>query len=413
MTAHFIDSRITYIGWLAGCVIVAAAGLSGACGGSATTRETKAGAATQVNVIQLQPTDVRREVEAVGTLAARDETVVSAEVEGRVARLAADMGDRVALGSTLVVLDPEKLRYRVDEQRAALEQTRARLGGRGADLPAADDTPDVRSARAQKVEAEQRLERARQLASKQLLPKQELDRAVTQLETAAAAYEAAIASSRNLRAELTAREAALNGATRELQATTVRAPFDGVVAERLVSQGQFVQVQTPLVRIVRLHPLRLVAEIPERFGPAIRVGQTLSVLVDAYPDAPVEGRVTRISPDVNLKSRAFTIEGEVPNPEGALKPGTFARLRIVTDRVDRTLSIPVTAVQTRYSRSLVFVVRDGTLVASEVKLGDRLGANVEILSGLEPGASIVADNVEGLSEGMAVTASPPTAGASR
>jgi multidrug efflux pump subunit AcrA (membrane-fusion protein) len=364
-------------------------------------------------VVQLQPTDLRREVEAVGTLAARDETVVSAEVEGRVARLAADMGDRVTAGSALVILDPEKLRYRVDEQRAALEQTRAQLGGRGADLPTAGDTPDVRSARAQKVEAEQRLERARQLASKQLLPAQELERAATQLETATAANEAALAASRNLRAELTAREAALNGATRELQDTTVRAPFDGVIAERLVSPGQFVRVQTPLLRIVRLHPLRLVAEIPERFGPAIRIGQTVSVRVDAYPDAAVEGRVTRISPDVNLKSRAFAIEGEVPNPEGTLKPGTFARLRIVTDRVDRTLSIPITAVQTRYGRSLVFVVRSGSLVASEVKLGDRLGANVEILSGLEPGASIVAENVEGLSEGMAVTTAPATNGAPR
>ena len=397
-------SRIRLAGW----VVVAAAGLAGACGGSATTRgDAKTGAATPVKVIQVEATDLRREVEAVGTLAAQDETIVSAEVEGRVARLAADMGDRVTAGSALVILDPEKLRYRVDEQRAALEQTRARLGGRGADLPTADDTPDVRSTRAQKVEAEQRLERARQLASKQLLPAQELERAATQLETATAAHEAALAASRNLRAELTAREAALNGATRELQATTVRAPFEGVVAERLVSQGQFVQEQTPLVRIVRLHPLRLVAEIPERFGPAIRVGQTLSVRVDAYPDAPVEGRVTRISPDVNLKSRAFTIEGEVPNPNGTLKPGTFARLRIVTDRVDRTLSIPVTAVQTRYGRSLVFVVHNGSLVASEIKLGDRLGANVEILSGVEPGASIVVENVEGLSEGMVVT----TAGA--
>lgn len=364
----------------------------------------------------MQPTDLRREVEAVGTLAARDETIVSAEVEGRVARLAADMGDSVAAGAPLVILDAEKLRYRLDEQRAALEQTRAQLGGRDGDLPSAEETPDVRSARAQRTEAEQRLARAQQLASKQLLPAQELERAATQLETAIAAHEAALAAGRNLRAELTAREAALNGAARELKDTTVRAPFAGVVAERLVSPGQFVRVQTPLLRIVRLDPLRLTAEIPERFGPAIRVGQALSIRVDAYPDAPVEGRVTRISPDVNLKSRAFSIEGEVPNPGGTLKPGTFARLRIMTDRVDKTLSIPMTAVQTRYGRSLVFVVRNGSLVASEVKLGDRLGPNVEIMSGLEPGVSIVVDNVEGLSQGLAVTTAAPVspkAGAGR
>jgi membrane fusion protein (multidrug efflux system) len=157
------------------------------------------------------------------------------------------------------------------------------------------------------------------------------------------------------------------------------------------------------MRLVRLHPLRLTAEIPERFGPAIRVGHTLNLRVDAFPDRPVEGRVTRISPDVNLKSRAFSIEGEVPNPDGALKPGTFARVRILTDRVDKILAVPVTAVQTRYGRSVVFVVRDNKAVAAEVKLGDRLGPRVEILEGIHAGDRIVVENVEALSDGVPVT----------
>jgi RND family efflux transporter MFP subunit len=361
------------------------------------------GDALPVNVVTLQPLELRREVEAVGTLAARDETVVSAEVEARVARLAADMGDRVTADAPLVFLDGEKLRYRVDEQRAVLEQTRARLGASGTELPAAEQTPDVVSALAQRTEAEQRLTRAQQLAAKNLLPAQELERAQTELETAKAAHQTALAAARNLLAEVRAREATLNSANRDLQDTVIRAPFDGVVAERLVSPGQFVRVQTPVMRIVRLHPLRLTAEIPERFGPAIRVGHTVTLRVDAYPDRPVEGRVTRISPDVNLKSRAFSIEGEVPNEDGQLKPGTFARVRIVTDRVDKILAVPVTAVQTRYGRSVVFIVNDGKLTGSEVKLGDRLGAQVEILEGVQPGATIVADGVEGLSDGLQVT----------
>jgi RND family efflux transporter MFP subunit len=352
--------------------------------------------------MQVQLFEIRREVEAVGTLAARDETVVSSEVEARVARLVADMGDRVTAGAPLVILDAEKLRYQVDEQRASLEQTRARLGANGTELPSPEQTPDVMSAAARLTEATQQLTRARQLADRQLVSKEDLERAQTQVETARAAHQSALAEARNLRAEVTAREAALNGANRALQDTTIRAPFDGVIAERLVSQGQFVRVQTPVMRIVKLHPLRLTAEIPERFGPAIRVGHALSLRVDALPDTPVEGRVTRISPSVNMRSRAFAIEGEVPNPDGTLKPGTFARVRIVTDRVDKTLAVPVTAVQTRYGRSVVFVVRDGKLKESEVKLGDRLGARTEVLSGLDAGMTIVADGVEGLSDGQAV-----------
>lgn len=390
--------------------LAAAAASFAACGGSATG---SAGGVSEealpVKVVQVQPVELRREVEAVGTLAARDETVVSAEVEGRVARLVADMGDRVAAGAALVVLDSEKLRYRVDQQRAELEQTRATLGALGTDLPSAERTPGVMSALANRTEAEQRLARTRQLADKRLVSTEDLERAATQLETATAAHQAALASARNLLAELTARDAALKSAMRDLEDTTIRAPFEGVVAERLVSPGQFVQVQTPVMRLVRLHPLRLTAEIPERFGPAIRIGHALSVRVDAYPDQAVEGRVTRISPDVSLQSRAFTIEGEVPNADGALKPGTFARVRIITDRVDKTLAVPFSAVQTRYGRSVIFIVTNGALVASEVQLGDRLGPRVEILQGLQPGASIVVENVEGLTDGLKVA--PQTAAA--
>jgi membrane fusion protein, multidrug efflux system len=389
-------------GTQAGAAFSAALLLAAGCSGAAQAKKSAADA-VPVNVMQVQRVELRREVEAVGTLAARDQAVVSAEVAGRVARLGADMGDHVKAGTPLVFLDAEKLRYRADEQQAALDQTRARLGGRGADLPAPEQTPDVLSAAARRAEAEQQLERARRLAAKNLVSKEDLERAETQLQTARAAHDAAIAAERQLRAEVVAREATLRGATRDLQDAVIRAPFEGVVAERMVSQGQLLAVQAPVMRLVRVSPLRLTAEIPEKFGPGIHVGQTVSLRTDAYPDAPVEGRITRISPDVNLKSRAFSIEAEVPNEDGALKPGTFARLKVATNRVDTALVVPVTAVQTRYGTSMVFVVRDDTLASAEVKLGDRLGQRVEIREGLDAGATIVADNVDGLTPGVRVT----------
>ena len=183
-------------------LLLAAAG----CGGEA--QATKGAAdALAVNVTQVQRIDLRREVEAVGTLAAKDQAVVSAEVAGRVARLAADMGDRVKAGTPLVFLDAEKLRYRADEQQAALDQTRARLGGKGADLPGPEQTPDVLSAEARRAEAEQQLARARRLAAKDLVSKEDLERAETQLQTARAAHQTAVAAERQLRAEVAAREA--------------------------------------------------------------------------------------------------------------------------------------------------------------------------------------------------------------
>jgi multidrug efflux pump subunit AcrA (membrane-fusion protein) len=387
----------------AGVLLLAAAG----CGGAAeANRKTDGKDPLPVKVMQVERIELRREVEAVGTLAAKDQAIVSAEVGGRVARLAADMGDRVREGTPLVVLDAEKLRYRTEEQQATLDQTRARLGAKGADLPPPGQTPDVLSAAARHAEAEQQLERARRLAARNLVSKEDLERAETQLQTARAAHDAAVAAERQLRAEIAAREAALRGSTRELQDAVIRAPFEGVVAERMVSQGQFVAAQTPVMRLVRLQPLRLTVEIPERFAPGIHAGQVMSVRTDAFPDKPIEGRVTRISPDVNLKSRAFSVEADVPNADGALKPGTFARVKVATNQVDKALVVPVTAVQTRYGTSVVFVVRNDTLAAAEVKLGDRLGPRVEILDGLDSGATIVAENVEGLAAGMKVAARP-------
>ena len=193
---------------------------------------------------------------------------------------------RVAANAPLVILDREKLRYRVDEQRAALQQTRARLGATrhraanaGTDAGRAERAGAADRGRTGSPEPSSSPARTCSRV-------QELERAQTELETARAAHSSALAAARNLLAEVTAREAALNSANRDLEDTVIRAPFEGVVAERLVSPGQFVRVQTPVMRLVRLHPLRLTAEIPERFGPAIQVGHTLNLRVDAFPDVP-------------------------------------------------------------------------------------------------------------------------------
>jgi RND family efflux transporter MFP subunit len=350
-----------------------------------------------------QVRDVRREVDVVGTLAAREEVTAAAEVDGRVARIVRDLGDRVSAGDPLVELDQEKLRYKLEEQRAGLEQARARFGARAdGELPPIEQMPEVVSAAAQLTEARQQLERAQTLATRSLVPQSQLDEAKTKVETAKAAHESALASARQLRAEIAARASAVQLAERELRDAVIRAPFEGFVAERLVSPGQFVTAQAPIMRIVRLHPLKLTAEVPERFAPWIQTGRDVAVRADAFPGQTFHGTVVRISPAVNLKSRAFAIEGEVPNADGRLKPGTFARVQITTDHVDRALTIPAAAVQTRYGTNRVFMVRSGQLSGREVVLGDRIGDRVEVVQGLDSGTPIVAGDVEQLTDGMRV-----------
>jgi RND family efflux transporter MFP subunit len=343
-------------------------------------------------------------VDVVGTLAAREEVVVSAEVDGRVARLAHDLGDRVTAGEALIELDAEKLQYRAEAQRAALEQARARYGASAdSDLPPLDKVPNVVSTAAQMADAQQQLERARSLAGRNLVSRSDLDTAQTRFDTATAAHDRALASARQLRADIEAQTSSLRLAQRNLRDAVVRAPFDGYVAERLVSPGQYLQPQAPVMRIVRLQPLKLLSEVPEKFAPWIETGRELAVRVDAFPSETFGGRVVRISPAVNLKSRAFAIEGEVPNADGRLKPGTFARVQITTDHVDRAVTIPVAAVQSRYGTNRVFTVQNGQLVGKEIVLGDRLGDRVEVSTGLDAGTKIVAAEVEQLADGMKVS----------
>ena len=119
-------------------------------------------------------------------------------------------------------------------------------------------------------------------------------------------------------------------ADRQLRDTDIRAPFDGYVEKRLVNLGELVKNADAGHGVVRMDPLKVIAEIPEKMAPWIEVGQPVELHVDAYPDKTFIGKVSRISPAVNTATRAFPFEALVPNTDATLKPGTFARVHIET-----------------------------------------------------------------------------------
>ena len=301
-----------------------------------------------VTIENVRQEQLRRAIDVVGTLAAVEEVTVSSEVEGKVSRIVADLGDRVGAGQVLVELDREKLQYSVDQQRAALNRALAKYGAEevSAALPPLDQTPDVKKAAAELYQAEQAFKRADELQRRQLLPKQQLDDADATLRTKKAAYDSAIQNAKNLRADIDASEANLRLATRSLRDASIRAPFDAYVEKRLVSQGEYVKVQTPVMTLVKVDPLKLTTEVPEKMAPWVKVGQSLELVVEAS-DKPLQGTVARISPGVNSQTRAFALEGRVPNPNGLLKPGTFARVRLTTDKTDSVVTVPAVALQYR------------------------------------------------------------------
>jgi len=117
--------------------------------------------------------------------------------------------------------------------------------------------------------------------------------------------------------------------------------------------------------------------------------------------------VTRISPSVNTQSRSFAFEALVPNPDAALKPGTFAHVRLETSRIDRVLTLPYAALQYRYGVNRAFVVNGDHLAARELKIGDRIGDRIEVLAGVSAGDQIALTDVDRLSDGVKVRVTRP------
>ena len=155
--------------------------------------------------------------------------------------------------------------------------------------------------------------------------------------------------------------------------------------------------------VVRVDPLKVIAEIPEKMGPWIREGQPVQLHVDAYPDQAFVGKLSRISPAVSTSTRAFPFEALVPNKDALLKPGTFARVHIESGKVDEVLTLPYGALQYRYGVNRVFVVDGDTLVGRELKVGDRLGDRIEIVSGVKAGEQVAVTDVELLVDGTRVS----------
>lgn len=383
--------------------------------GAACSRETAAQSrsrdeapAKPIKTLAVSADQVRRTIDIVGTLSAVEEATISSEVDAKVSRIRADLGDHVSAGDVLIELDREKLEYSYQASRAAVERARAKYGvaDDGRTLRQVETTPDVQKAAADLAQAEQSVTRARELSKRGLVSRQQLDDAEARYQSTRAEYDAALQNARNLRADIDAGEANMRLAERSLKDAFIRAPFDGYVQKRLVSPGMFVGVQTPVMTLVKVNPLKLTGEVPERMAPWVRVGQKVEIRVDAFPDRVLPGSISRISPAVNQQTRAFPLEATVPNADGGLKPGTFARARILSDRVDRVVAVPVASLQYRYGVNRVFVVAGDRLAAREVKLGDRLGDRMEVTSGVQPGERIAAADVDSLADGIRVSPTP-------
>jgi len=344
----------------------------------------------QVRTVPVKAKDFRRNVESVGSLFALEEVTVSSEVEGKVDEVLVDVGDRVDRGQPLVNVSTVELKLALDQQRALYRQARARLGitEESDDLKNVLDAPEVKKAAADLKEAEEIYKRAQQLLQKQLLPRQEFDQTEARVSAARAAYDLAVQSVQNLRAQVPQYKASLELAEKKLRDAVIRAPFKGQVKERVVSPGQYLKVQTSVMVIVSMDPLRVRLKIPETMAGWIQLGDRIQVSVEAYPGRTFSGKLSRINPTVDPQNRAYEVEALLENSEGLLKPGFFVKARIPSGKIDQVLTVPQDALQYSYGVYKVCLIQDDVLKEAEVKVGELSSDEVEIVSGVKAGDRI-------------------------
>jgi RND family efflux transporter MFP subunit len=348
---------------------------------------------------------MRRAVESIGTFFPFDEVVVSAEIDGKVMKVNADLGDTVSQGQVLVQLSDEEQRFLLAQNEAQLRQALERLGLRNENDKVTDilSTPEVRRAKADLTDAEQRYQRSQGLAVQGIGAASDRDAAMARLQSAQAAYDATLNQTRNSIEEVERTRAVVELQRKKLRDTNVSAPFDGQIKERAVTQGQFVRANTPLYTVVKISPLRLRIEIPERMAPWIKNGQIVDIAVEAFPDRKFTGKLWRISPTVDQSKRTFIAEALVENPQGLLKAGSYAKAHIETQKVDEVNIVPERAVAYILGVNKAFVVKDGEVESRDVKTGDHLDDGVEILGGLEQGEEVATTQTQRLDTGMKVT----------
>jgi len=344
----------------------------------------------QVRAVPVKVDELQRNVESVGSLFALEEVTVSSEVDGRVDEVLVDTGDHVERGQPLVNVSTTELKLALDQQRALYQQARARLGvaGESDDLKSVIDAAEVKKAAADLKEAQEIYKRSQMLLEKQLLPRQDFDQTEARLHAATAAYDLAVQSVQNLRAQLPQYRAAVELAEKKLRDAVIRAPFKGQVKERVVAPGQYLKVQTPVMIIVSVDPLRVRLKIPEMMAGWIRSGEAIQVSVEAYPDKTFSGKLTRTNPAVDPQSRTFEVEALLENSEGLLKPGFFVKARIPSGKVDRVLAVPRDALQYSYGVYKVCLIQGDVLKETEVKIGELAGDEAEIVSGVSAGDRI-------------------------
>ena len=356
----------------------------------------------------------RRRVQAVGSLYPLEESTLSAEVEGRVSEVLADVGDAVREGQPLILLDERELKFEVERQQGVVRQVRAQLGLGPNDPPPRDphQFASVQKADADRFDAQRKYDRAQSLFKDSLISQQQFDEAASRFQSTQASYDLALQEVERLKALLISGEASEHLAEKKLTDATIRAPYPGSVKSRAVHPGEYLRLQSPVMVLVRTDRLRARLAVPERWAGWVKDGALVDLHVEAFPADLFQGRITRINPAVSQDSRTFEAEAIIDNHDARLKAGFFVQASIPSEKEEKTISVPEAAVNYRYGVYKVFLVNGNRVNERQIRPAgqseDEHGRRFEVADGLKAGDRVAATASGELHDGDLIQESAST-----
>jgi HlyD family secretion protein len=369
--------------------------------------------------------DVTARVLASGSVTSIRDSKIGSKLSGRVAEVLVDEGQRVAAGTPLLRLDTGDLAAQEAQAEANVAAARANLAKVLAGARREERQQSVNalhSAQASLSLAQANVQRLRSLKDQGAVSQQELDAAETQAQVAQAAYDSARQSwimmdagarqedIQQARAQVAQAEAGLALIQVQLRDSTIYAPFAGTITQRHVEPGEVVSSsgsQSSLFVLSQVDDVYVEFIVPAQHRAELQHGQTAQMAVDGLPGKIFEGRVEEIRPAADVASRTFGVKVRIPNPQGILRPGMFARGAIVVGVRHDVLQIPEQAVVTATSGPIVFVALDGRAIRQSVAVGDTHDGLVEVKSGIAAGDQVVVQGQEALMDGQPVTLHTP------
>ena len=390
--------------------------------------------AASVQVTQPLRRAVTRELSMPGTLLPEAAADLYAKVSGYVATVNVDIGSHVRRGEVLLSIDVPEMADELRRARAVLEARQAGVGALAAKVDQAEAMIETARAEVQRAEAEHELshlnhERRQTLRQGNAIPQQELDEATSRLAVADAELKitrAKVTSAESRKRALDAdvkvaqaEEAVAQATVARLQTlmgyAAIRAPFDGVITDRLVDPGAFVRsaaegATTSLLRIAQIDRIRLALDIPEPDAPFVRRGTEVDITVKALDGEPIRASVTRTAVALKANTRTMRVEVDIDNADGRLAPGMYAQVVVKLETKQQALVIPSQAVRVR-GRELSVLVADGLVAKSvSVTIGYDNGIWAEVIEGLQGHESIILSANSVIAAGSPVRIAPGGSG---